>query len=113
MYIARRGDGSIPHPELAASEICIEGAAARPTALNSDANLVEVVRIEEIEGIAAQLEGNSLGHVKNLRKAYIEVAITWLAEILHSWAIAGVEIETIDRFESIDIQQWLAHVDIP
>jgi hypothetical protein len=53
----------------------------------------EVVHIQNIKGVSAQLEGKPLGDVNRLFQADVEITIARLPEVLNTWPLACIEYE--------------------
>jgi hypothetical protein len=62
-----------------------------------------VVRVENVECVSAQLEGEPLGDVNGLFQADVEITVARLPEILNSRPLACIELEAFLRFERLHV----------
>src|SRR6266576_281119 len=99
LNVPRRAHASIPFSKVRACNIGVECASAQSTGLNKGSDVIEVVFIENVKCISAQLERKPLVDVNRLLQADVEISIARLPEILNPWPLACIEVKASGRFE--------------
>ena len=112
LNIPRRRNNPVPLAKVRTRYIGIECAPARAARKQEGPYVVEVVLIEDVERISAQLEFKALGEVNRFLEADVEVAIARLPEILNAWSRARVEVKAAGRFKRVHIQHRLAWIEM-
>ena len=99
LEISRRSYNSVPLAKVRTRYVGIKCAPARSTRKQESPYVVEVVLIENVKRISAQLEFETLCNLNRFFQADVDIAIARLPEVLNAWSFARVEIETAGRFK--------------
>src|ERR1700730_5036933 len=102
----------IPHAKVRTRYISVEGAAARSAREQESSYVVEVMLIENVKRISAQLESKTLGDLNRFFQTDVKVAIPRLPEGLNTWSFAVVKVKAASWFKRVHIQNRLAWVEM-
>jgi hypothetical protein len=80
--------------------------------LDGDSNRIEMVRIEDVKCVSAQLESHTLRDVNQLLESEVEVTIARLTKAVNPWSTTRVEVKTVGGLERVQVEERFRWVNI-